>query len=471
LTSPTGASHSAVIWQGYHHAWEYNHRINRFGSYVDHRPGDPSDGALQATVGHTAASGTGNDTAHFVDFCTTIQSAEGVAFQAGCEETVVECQRGDLTPFTIEVDGLELAPEMQGRQVYAVVLNGFDIYALEHAEKIITFDMDVTEPAIYEGGTKVRFYVVGRLCFDCRSPECQLLPLRLESEPVDKPDEDGQDDDQGEVDVPELPPVRKKRGLDRRKFDRAVNWLKRQLATLMGVEELKRSLVGEDTDSPRRRLFRILGRRFYLRFLKWELSAPYMVRVRFLLIGGDRDALAVRDSDFYAHEYSWDLENEIHHEEVGVLPVAVQADDVEGYAVNTLAFSRMSMDVEIDKDQGTEDFVQWGRGMHLLEWSMAIRDIEPGPDGIRAKLDLFYKNWSEAMNRVITITTWGAVRGAGSARIGARLKLLQFKRATTEGQLAMPGRIYWPGGGLSAAGDPRARFERPVGALALAEET
>jgi hypothetical protein len=465
LTPSTTASHSAVLWQGYHHAWEYNHRINRLGSYVDHGP----DGAVRATVGHTAASGTGNDTAHFTDFCTTIQSAEGVAFQAGCAETVVECQRGDLTPFTIEVDGLELAPEMQGRHVYAVVLNGFDIYALEHAEKIITFDVDLTEPTVYEGGTKARFYVVGRLCFDCRSPECQLLPLRLESEPVGGQDEETGGDGPGDGDVPELPPVRQKRGLDRRKFDRAANWIKRQLAMLMGVDEIKRSLVGDDADSTRRRLFRFFGRRFYLRFLKWELSAPYKIRVRFLLIGGDRDALRVSDSDYFSHEYSWDLENEIHHEQVGVLPVTVGADDVEAYAVNTLAFSRMSMDVEIDKEQGTEDFVQWGRGMHFLEWSMAIRDIEPGPNGVRAMLDLFYKNWSEAMNRVITITTWGAVRGAGSARIGARFKLLQLNRATTAGQIAMPGRIYWPGGGLSAVDDPRARFERPVGALA--EET
>ena len=92
---------------------------------------------------------------------------------------------------------------------------------------------------------------------------------------------------------------------------------------------------------------------------------------------------------------------------------------------------------------------------------MAIRDMVLSGDSVRAKLDLFFKCWSEAMNRVITFTTWGAVRGAGSARIGARLALLQFKCAATGGQRAMPGRIYWPGGGLSAASDPRSCFERP----------
>jgi hypothetical protein len=450
-------AHSAVIWQGYHHQWEYNHRINRLGSYVAERLG--ADGAVATVVGHTAASGTGGDTAHFKEFVTQVRPAEGVAFYPGCGETVVECQRGDLTPFVIRIEDLDLAPEMKGREVYTVVLNGFDLCALEHSEKIITFDLDVTEPMIYAGGTKARFYIVGHLRFDCRSPECQLLPIRLESERADK-QPDVEDEEPANVGEPVLPPERPKRGLDRRKFDRAVTWLKRQLVSLMGVEEVKQSLVGRDTDAPRRRLFRFFGRVLFLRFLKWELSAPYRVRVRFLLVGGDRETLGVRDSDLFEHEYSWDLEHEIHREEVGVLPVTVRAEDVGAHQVNTLAFRHLSMEVTIDEKLGTEDPVQWGKGMHLLEWSMAIRDIAPVESGVRAKLDLFYKCWSEAMNEVITLTTWGAVRGAGSARIGARLALLQFKKAVTSGQLAMPGRIRWPGGGRSAKSDPRARFER-----------
>ncbi|UCC63909.1 MAG: hypothetical protein JSV36_02280 [Anaerolineae bacterium] len=266
-----------------------------------------------------------------------------------------------------------------------------------------------------------------------------------------------------DVGEPDPHAERPKRGLDRHKFDKAVTWLKRQLATLMGVEEVKQSLLDRDADSTRRRLFRFFGRRFFLRFLKWELSAPYALRVHYLLVGGDRDALAVHDSDFVEHEYRWDLEHEIHRQEVGVLPVTVRAAGLDAYQVNTLAFRRMSLEIAIDEQLGTEDPIQWGKGMHLLEWSMAIRDIARVEEGVGATLDLFYKCWSEAMNEVITFTTWGAVRGAGSARIGARLTLLQLKRAAAGAQLAMPGRIYWPGGGLSAGGDPRARFERVAG--------
>lgn len=453
-------SHSAVFWQGYQHQWEYNHRVNRFGSYVRQQAGQ--DGAARAVVGHTAASGTGGDTARFCEFVTEVRSAEGVAFQQGCGETVVECPRGDVMPFVIRVDDLELAPELQGRDTYTVVLNGFDLRALQHSDKIVALNVEVTDPQIYAGGTKARFYIVGHLCFDCRSPECQLLPIRLESEAMRQDEHKETGEPEPASGAPDLALQRPRRGIDRRRFDRAVHWIKRQLTTMMGVEEVKQSLQARDADAPRRRLFRFLGRRFYLRFLKWELSAPYALSVQYLLVGGDRDAFAVQDSDFFEHQYSWDLEHEIHCEEVGVLPVTVRAKDVESYAVNTLAFRRLAMDIEIDEMLGTEDPIQWGKGMHLLEWCMAVRDIEPVREGIQARLDLFFKCWSEAMNRVITLTTWGAVRGAGSARIGARLALLQFKRAATGGQRRMPGRIYWPGRGLSAVSDPRACFERPL---------
>ncbi|MGD2148093.1 MAG: hypothetical protein PVH41_15490 [Anaerolineae bacterium] len=69
---------SATIWQGYHHAWKYNHRLNRFGSYV--RPG-LANGQRHTVVGNTAASGTGGDTARFLEHVTQLQVV-GVGFQA-----------------------------------------------------------------------------------------------------------------------------------------------------------------------------------------------------------------------------------------------------------------------------------------------------------------------------------------------------------------------------------------------------
>lgn len=66
------------------------------------------------------------------------------------------------------------------------------------------------------------------------------------------------------------------------------------------------------------------------------------------------------------------------------------------------------------------------------------------------------------MNEVITFTTWGAVRSAGTVTLTARLALLQFRRASLGTQHVLPGRLHWPGGGISARSDPRAVAERAL---------
>ena len=232
---------SAAIWQGYHHAWEYNHRLNRFGSYVRRaRAGTDASTPGPLVVGHTAASGTGDDTAHFTEFVTQVSDVKGVTFQAGSAAVTVECQRGVLTPFIIRVDDLRLAPELRQRDTYTVILNGFDIYAEQHSEKVMTLDLEVTDPQVLGEGTRARFRLLGELRFDCRSPECQLLPVRVEVEKVGRrgADAGGTDavgadaggaetDGDGMTPGRAMPEPRSKRGIDRRRVDRFARWLKR----------------------------------------------------------------------------------------------------------------------------------------------------------------------------------------------------------------------------------------------------
>jgi hypothetical protein len=455
-TTAPHAGNSALIWQGFHHAWTYNHRLNRLGSYVLQPQALP--GCDQPLAVHTAASGTGGDSADFAEYATWIANAEGVAFQAGMAEVVVECQRGDPEPFVIRVEDLPLAPELRDRDVMTVVINGFDLIASEHAEKLLTLDLEVNDPVVVDGGEQARFQIFGNLCLDCRSSECQLLPLRLEIERPTAPDKD-------EIEIhnganPTLPPPWQRRGISRGRVDHMAKWIKRRLIKLTDVEEVKRSIAGDDGDILRRQLFRMFGRRIFLKFLKWRFSAPYILRVHYLIIAGDADALRVTESPLVTQSYDWDMETEIHAAEIGSAPVSVAADGADAYAVQTLAFRRLHTDVMIDETQGTEDPIQWGKGMHLLEWHLAIHDIAATDGAVHAELDLFYKNWSEAMNEVITLTTWGAVRAAGSANFAARLALLQFRAAQDGVQQRLPGRIRWPGGGLNAERDPRASFYR-----------
>ncbi len=446
----------AAIWQGFHHAWEYNHRLNRFGSYVDV---DPADGRPEVIVGHTAASGTGGDTAHFTEFVTPVTAAE-VGFQTGEGETEVECMRGVTTTFRIKVVDLALDPALVGKETYAVVLNGFDLIAEHHSDKLISFDLEITDPVVYADGTKVRFEILGTLRFDCRTAECQLWPFGLEMEDV------GREKDTSEPKAPPTvddatPPL--KRGIKRSApLEKMVNWLKRQIATFTDLENVKRSILENEENRQRRRLFRLLGTQFYLRLLKWRIATPYTLRVRYLILGGDDDALRVTESDYHKNAYGWDAETEIHRESLGVLPVTVRSAPPLAWACNTFGFKRLSLTTEMDQEFSSENPIQWGQGIHLLEWSVAVREIRAEGDRMTAELDLFYKAWSEAMNEVITLTTWGALRSAGRATVGARLALLQFKDAEPTTQRALSGHVHWPGGGLNAKEHPRARAERAL---------
>lgn len=436
----------AAVWQGFQHEWQYNHRLNRFGSYVCQASGG------SAVAGHTAASGTGGDVAQFTEFVTRVR-AEGVAFIPGHASTVVECQRNSKTPFLIKVRDLPLPPGAEGNDRYTVILNGFDLYAQDHADKLIAFDLDVTDPIVFQRGEKLRFSIVGSLHFDCRSPECQLLPVGLDvqnAEPEKHVEKPGR----------EVERNHKKRGIDKHHVDNAVHWVKRQLVRLTNLNEVKQSIIGKDEDAPRRRLFRAFGNRFYLKVRKWRITTPYVLVVHYVVIAGDNDVLHLTESDLIENEYDWDMETEIHMADCGTVPIEIEGE--QNCAAGTLGFRQISMTVTLNNDLGTSAPVQWGKGMHFLGWSIAIHDITTEGGKVRATLDLFYKCWSEAMNEVITLTTWGAFRAAGRAHFGVRLALLQFAEGKAEAQAALPGRISWPGGGISAKGHPQAICERPV---------
>ncbi len=453
-TQPTSGS-TAVLWQGFHHTWKYNHRLNRLGSYVRHPHN--SDGGPSHIVGHTAASGTGGDVAHFTEFVTPVQ-AQDVGIQAGCGETTVECIRAETNPFRIKIEDLELDSDLQGKDNLVAVINGFDLIAEQQADKLIALDLEITDPIVYAGGTRVRFNILGNLRFDCRTGECQLWPFRLETEKVGR---------RWREEKARSPRPRKNqrpsRGIPRYQFlEKSVSWLKRQIATFTDLENVKEAVVDDDQDTLRRRLFRLANRQFYLSLLKWRIATPYILRVHYLILAGDEGAMCVTESDYLENTYAWDAVHEIRAEEQGLLPVEIVGKSPDSFGLNTLAFTHLSLETQIDHAFTAENPIQWGQGMHLLAWNLAVRDIQPEGRRVRATIDLFYKCWSEAMNEVITFTTWGALRSAGQATLGAQLLLLQFKHGAQATQLALPGTINWPGGGLNAKDHPRAQFERPV---------
>jgi hypothetical protein len=173
---PHPAPNKAFIWQGFSHGWEYNHRINRLGDWIDNA--GCSGTTCTATVAHSSASGTGNDTAASTTFFDFVGGAN-VGFLAGESTFDVDTVEAVYITQTNHVTlDLSLTPNLVGRERYFAYLDGFDavVTPLDNghtrAKKIQILSLDVSNET--KTATGVSFDVSLGFMFDCDSPECYL---------------------------------------------------------------------------------------------------------------------------------------------------------------------------------------------------------------------------------------------------------------------------------------------------------
>jgi hypothetical protein len=155
-------SNTALIWRGFSHSWTYNHRINRLGSYVSSQQ--------NPAVYHTAASGLGADSCFFTAHYSKIES-NSVFFQEGVESIKMIGKENQLISKTFEL-AIPAEKNMQGQDHYVTLLNGFDLQAIDNADKIQFFRIAV-EDAYYAPALKeLRFRINVGIVFNCQSLEC-----------------------------------------------------------------------------------------------------------------------------------------------------------------------------------------------------------------------------------------------------------------------------------------------------------
>ena len=73
---------ATTIWQGFHHVWEYNHRVNRMGDWltdIDY------DNGYSANSYHSAASGIGPDKCDYSTFLTQLKTSKDNVINAKTE--------------------------------------------------------------------------------------------------------------------------------------------------------------------------------------------------------------------------------------------------------------------------------------------------------------------------------------------------------------------------------------------------
>lgn len=162
VSSVQSSTVALLLWQGFHHRWGYNHRVNRLGSWVRAALGPAG---CEGKVAHAAASGTGPDTASFTDHYARVV-AGGVHAAMGST--------------TLQLSGREGAPVHQRQRVAVRGLidgarrvafcNGFDLLSKDKADKLVKLHIRLGEPVREADGFS--FDVDVSYLADCTSPEC-----------------------------------------------------------------------------------------------------------------------------------------------------------------------------------------------------------------------------------------------------------------------------------------------------------
>jgi len=137
-----------LIWQGFSHEWTYNHRINRLGDFVRQM----NDSVY--TVNHTSATGIGKDSTAFASHYLVAKSNDKI-FQ-NIDTSIIAVFKKNNT-FKAKI----ILPRNNNE---TLILNGFDIAAINEAYKFGKYAVKINE--------KRNFEVEIELKLTCNSPEC-----------------------------------------------------------------------------------------------------------------------------------------------------------------------------------------------------------------------------------------------------------------------------------------------------------
>lgn len=165
---------SVVVWKGFEHSWSYNHRLNRLGSWIDikncHKTG------CNYTLGHSGASGSGEDIAYFNDSYSEI-STKYLSFISGSEEFDIEGREGEKITGEIKVIAKDSSKDESSNK-YVALINGIDIYSKKDPDKLESLNVKITGPKETKSGinSKIKYSIK----LDCKTLECSGEPLKTE---------------------------------------------------------------------------------------------------------------------------------------------------------------------------------------------------------------------------------------------------------------------------------------------------
>lgn len=155
--------HQTVVWRGFEHSWTYNHRINRLGNFVE-----ISKDKIENC--HVSASGVGADSTYYTSHYTFLESPT-VGFHTGVATVKLYGKEKQLLTREIEIS-LPAPKEMENKEQYITLLNGFDLKAINRADKIQLLRISVEDAEYAPAINEIRFYLKVALVVNCQSFEC-----------------------------------------------------------------------------------------------------------------------------------------------------------------------------------------------------------------------------------------------------------------------------------------------------------
>ncbi len=163
-----GLEDAILLWRGFYHEWdERNHRMNRLGSYIDDI--DCSSSPCTGTLVHAASSGLDSDQSNYSIYYSKV-AANDVGMKAGEVEFVLDGEENGVIHVTREIQ-VTATGNLQGRDKYLVLLNGFDLCATDEAKKPITFYVHLRDEHYDPDTGTINFFLDLWLSVDCDTAE------------------------------------------------------------------------------------------------------------------------------------------------------------------------------------------------------------------------------------------------------------------------------------------------------------
>lgn len=151
------------VWRGFRHNWQYNHRTNRIGSFIN----------LENNYfysSHSGASGTGIDKLYFQDHYSLIKADQTNYYIDKIRFNNIREKEGKIASFSQKIK-VKLNNSDSNLQ-FGALLNGFDLKCNTKSDKLRLLKIDISE--ISKTSKYITYEISGQLSLDCKSPECKV---------------------------------------------------------------------------------------------------------------------------------------------------------------------------------------------------------------------------------------------------------------------------------------------------------